>query len=370
MTLEVLSNRALNRALLARQHLLVRTSMKASDMAEWLVGQQAQQPIDPYIGLWSRIESFDPTELSDLIAERQAVRGPFMRCTLHLLTARDALSIRPTLQPALERAFRTGSPFGRALAGIDLDQLKQRGRALLDEAPRTRAELGRTLHAIWPDFDALSLAYGITYQLPMVQVPPRGLWGRSGAARWANLESWLGASLEEEPLDRLVLRYLAAYGPASPRDMQTWSGLWGLSATFEQLRPQLVVFQTEKGTELFDLPDAPRPDPGTPAPIRFLPTFDNIFLSHLDRTRIARDRRWEAAWGVGAGGAAPYLIDGFIHGTWRIEREKARAVLKITPGWPLTSKEHENLTREATAVLTFATPAAEQRHLHIGEPGL
>src|SRR5205823_9856410 len=179
---------------------------------------QAQQPIDPYLGLWTRLDPFDPEELSRLLAERAAVRGPFMRATLHLVRARDALALRPILSPALDHAFSVGSPFGRALAGVDLSALLETARAHLEKTPLTRAELGRKLAERWPDRDGLSLAYGVTYQLPIIQVTPRGLWAKTGAARWTTLESWLGRSLEAAlPPDNLVLRYLGAFGPAAPR---------------------------------------------------------------------------------------------------------------------------------------------------------
>src|SRR5438477_4460078 len=178
-----LSTRALNRALLARQLLIERVDLHPDQAVERLVGMQAQQPIDPYLGLWTRLDPFDPEELSRLLAERAAVRGPFMRATLHLVTARDALALRPILSPALDHAFSVGSPFGRALAGVDFSALLETARAHLEKTPLTRAELGRKLAERWPDRDGLSLAYGVTYQLPIIQVTPRGLWAKTGGAR-------------------------------------------------------------------------------------------------------------------------------------------------------------------------------------------
>src|SRR5437016_2623599 len=147
---QVLSPRAHNRALLARQFFLGRVDLSPAATIEHLVGMQAQQPRDPYIGLWSRLETFDPETLSTRLPDRQAVRGPVMRSTLHLLAADDALTVRPLRQPAIERAFRVGSPLARALAGIDLDALLAKARTLLESKPLTRAELGRLLVQDWP----------------------------------------------------------------------------------------------------------------------------------------------------------------------------------------------------------------------------
>ena len=317
-----LSLRQLNRALLARQMLLERVERPVGEALEHLAPMQAQVPIDPYVALWSRLRDFDPLVLSAMVERRMAVRGTLHRATLHLATARDFLAWRPLVQSVAERGFRTGSPFGRRLVGLDMDAVLAVAAELIDERPRTKAELRALLAPLWPSYDADAITNGVAYLLPLVQIPPRGLWGRSGGPRLARLETWLGAPLDPAPdIDAMILRYLGAFGPASVADAQAWSGLTGLAEVFERLRPRLVTFRSEPGRELFDLPEAPRPDAEVPAPVRFLPQYDNLLLGHADRSRIVPDGARALAlsplW-VGS-----FLIDGMVAGTWRNSRTAA-----------------------------------------------
>ena len=354
---EILSPRALNRALLARQMLLRREAIPASAAIERLVGIQAQASFPPYYGLWCRLEGFEPAELSALLMAREAVRIVLLRGTVHLVTARDCLALRPVIQPLLDRWFHKNSTYERQLAGFDLAAVLAAGRALMEEEPRTGLALGALLRERWPDRDARSMAEAIRALVPLVQVPPRGLWGRSGQATLTTAESWLSQPLATDATpDVLILRYLAAFGPATIADAQKWSGLAALRPAFERLRPHLLTFRDERGRELFDLPEAPRPDPTTPAPARFLAEFDNVLLAHADRTRILGAVPTSRIITVNGLVLGTILVDGFVGGLWKIARARGAATLHVTLFAPLAPPDRAALAGEGARLLAFAAP--------------
>jgi hypothetical protein len=351
----MLDRRTLNRALLQRQMLLHRPKLPAAEALERLVGMQAQSPNSPYVGLWARVEGFVPGDLARLINERRAVRTSLMRTTIHLVTARDCLRLRPVFQPLLERRLYAGSPFGRQLEGIDMDELVSFGRALLEERPRTVAALGGLLGERWPDRDPTSLAYAIRHLVPLVQVPPRGIWGAKGPAAWTPVEAWLGRSLRSDPCpDQVIRRYLAAFGPASVADIQAWSWLTRLREVVERLRPRLRTFRDEHGRELFDISDGPMPDPDTPVSPRFLPEYDNALLSHADRTRIIAAAHRDRVFTRGS-----LLVDGFARGAWKIIRERGAVTLLVEPFESLPRGTRPEVIEEGMQLLDFV--AADDR---------
>ncbi|HEU5160682.1 MAG TPA: winged helix DNA-binding domain-containing protein [Streptosporangiaceae bacterium] len=359
MTSDVLGRRALNRALLARQLLLERRRMPAVAAIEHLAGMQAQHPTAPYVGLWTRLAGFEHAELARLLTERAVVRIALMRSTIHLVSARDCLALRPVIQPGLDRALK--GTFGRSLDGVDMADLAATGRALVEERPRTFNELGESLAERWPGRDPLALAMAVRTSVPLAQLPPRGVWDAGGVAVHTTTESWLGRPLAGDTApDEMVLRFLAAFGPATVMDAQTWSGLTRLREVIDRLRPRLRVFVTEDGKELFDLPTAPRPEPGVPAPVRLLPEYDNLLLSHADRTRVMCDAhrgRYMAERGPMRGSV---LVDGFFRGLWKIERGRGRATVVVEPYERLTAADAEAVTAEAAALLTFAAAGARE----------
>jgi Winged helix DNA-binding domain len=402
----VLSPRALNRATLDRQLLLRRSGLSAKAAVGHLLGLQAQNVKPPYYALAARLDAFAPEELSKLMADREVVRIVTMRSTIHTHTAEDCRTLRPLVQPARDRELVN---FRKGLQGVDLDRLAGLARELVEAEPRTMKQLREALLAEWPDADPQALAIAARCKLPLVQVTPRGLWGRSGQVALTTAEHWLGRATEavrteptpieavpveatraeatrteptpteavpveptrteptrteatraertrSEPiptstLDATVLRYLAAFGPASVKDMQTWAGLTRLRDAFERLRPQLRIFRDESGVELFDLPDASRPAEDTPAPPRFLPEFDNLLLSHADRTRVVPKEYWGRSW-QGNQAYCTFLVDGFLAGVWRLTED----ALVVEPFDRLTKGRQQDVTAEGERMLATLYP--------------
>ena len=360
----VLSKKALNRALLERQLLLRRSKLSVLEAINHLVGFQAQAPNPPYYGLWTRLEGFCQEQLTQLMIDRQVVRIALMRATIHLVTAEDCLMLRPLLQSVLERGLK--GAFGKQLEGIDLQALIAAGRMLVEQQPRTFHELGKMLQEQWPSYDPAALSAAVRTWVPLVQVPPRGLWGESGQAVHTSSEQWLQRPLSADAsAEKLIRRYLAAFGPASLKDMQVWSGLTKLREVIEELRPYLRTFYDEQGIELFDLQDAPLPDPAVQAPPRFLGEFDNMLLSYADRSRIMSDEHRKRIFTPNGIIRAAILIDGFACGIWRIERERNSAALVIEPFMPLSHADTIALTEEGTKLLAFAAASLRTHHVHI-----
>lgn len=350
----VLSARALNRATLARQLLLDRADLPVLDAVAHLGGMQAQEPQEPFVGLWARLGTFDPGVLDDLLTTRKVVRTHLMRRTVHLVTAADALAWRARHADMLRQ--RVLGVYRRELAGVDLGELATAARELLaDGQPHTMPELGRALAARWPSVGPRALGEtAVAALVPVVQLPPRGMWRRKAGARNVSLTWWLGREIAppapagSDPVgETLVLRYLAAFGPAAVADLRAWCGLAGLPAAVAATREKLIAFRDEQGRELLDLPDAPRPDPGTPAPVRFLPAFDNAILGYHDRGRIID----HAHRGLSVAGARVVLVDGRVAATWTLDA----AGLTVTPLRGLARTERTAVADHGEALAAFLT---------------
>src|SRR5262245_17276900 len=366
---EPISQRALNRALLARQLLLQRSPTRAVDAIEHLVGMQAQVPLQPYFGLWSRLDGFVPSALAELITQRLVVRVALMRNTVHLVTAGDCLTLRPLIQPVMDRDLRGNTTYTPKIAGLDLTELAAVGRTAVEEEPRTGKQLGLLLIERWPDRDPTALVWAVRDLLALVQVPPRGVWGSGGLPTLTTAERWLGRPLAGGPsIDRMVSRYLAAFGPASVMDAPMWCGLTRLREVFERLRPQLRTFRGETGRELFDLPAAPRPHEETPAAPRFLPEYDNLLLSHADRSRVVSDdyrKRFASPNGVGPGSV---LVDGMVRAMWTLSLKDGTAVLQIRLLEQLPAQARAAVSDEGARLLSFAAADAVDHDIQLTAP--
>jgi hypothetical protein len=364
---DTLTERQLNRATLARQLLLAREPLGAAEAIGRLFGLQAQEAKPPFLGLWSRLEGFRREDLRAALGERHVVRATLMRATLHLLGADDYAAFRPALQPVMERAAR-GALRNRS-AGLEIDRVLPAARRLLSERPRPFTELRSLLQEQFPEVDDRALGYTVRTHLPLVMVPADARWAFPSVASFTLADEWLGRSLPGSGTPaELVLRYLAAFGPATAADAQTWSGLQGLAAVFASLRSQLAVFRNERGREVFDLPGAPRPAGDVPVPARLLPEFDNLVLAHADRTRLLADEHRGALVTKNLRVRASFLVDGMVAGTWELERKRAAATLRMTPFRALPKRAVEELTAEAEGLLRFAEDDATTFDVHVSSP--
>lgn len=353
----VLGTRVLNRTLLERQMLLERRKLGVTAAIEHLVGMQAQSPASPYYALWSRLEEFRPEQLGRLFDERRVVRLALMRSTIHLVTSRDAMAMRPVVQPAIDRCLK--GQYGRRLEGVDTQAIAAATKALVHEEPRTFSDLGPRLGKKFKGVDQEALINAARALVPLVQVPPRGVWGAGGPAVHTSAEAWLGrAAVAESTPDTLIMRYLAAFGPATVSDVQAWSGLTRLREIVERLRPRLRIFHDEHGHELFDLPGAPIADPDTAAVPRFLPDYDNVLLAHADRTRIVSDS-YRKLITLRNGVSPTVLVDGFVRGVWKLTRERGTALLTVQLFGVVEPEQRAAVAAEGERLLAFAAEGAK-----------
>lgn len=351
--------RELNRALLARQLLLERQDIPIPEAIERVAGLQAQLPKPPYIGLWSRLRDFDRDDLSRLIETKRVVRATMMRHTVHMVTARDFLRLRTSVQPALDASL--GSATGKRLAGVGLDQVLEAAREELKKGPRTPGQLREVIAGVEPHGDLSALGYAVRTKLPLVGVPPGGTWDHGGPPAYALAEDFLGKKLGPDDPKALVLAYLRAFGPASTQDATAWSGRRGLGETIDALRPRLRTFRTEWGQELLDVKDGPLPDADTPAPARLLPDYDNLILSHADRTRVIADAHRGKVSLKAARVLAAFTVDGFVAGTWKLEKRRGGQRVLLSPFKRLARADRQDLDAEAESLGRFLRTPVDVR---------
>lgn len=352
MSAPVLTRRQLNRATLARQMLLERTDRPILETTSFLLGPQAQISEGPYQGLWSRLNGFRHQDLTRLIEEKALLRATTMRGTLHLHTVPDMVGIRKLVQPVLDRMWQ--SNFAKRFGEGDRRAVIRVARRLLDKGPMTANELRKALVERFPEPDPLSMTVLLQVSDILVQIPPTRIWGSGHAPILTRIGNWIEPPRPAITRRELVLRYLAAFGPASVADMQTCCGLTRLDADFAALRNQLVIFADETGRTLYDLPDAPRPAANTVAPVRFLPVYDNVILGYTDRSRIVDPSDVGRLW-QGETNRGSVLIDGMVGASWGFTKAKTGATLDIRLGHPLARRDKAALEAEAEAFLTFMT---------------
>lgn len=350
-----MSGRAVNRATLARQLLVERAEVGAVEAVGRLAGMQGQEAKHPYVGLWSRVAGFKEDDLDRAVEGREVVRATLFRGTLHLVTAEDYLRFRTTVAPVLEAGLRM---LKERAEGMEPAKVVAAAERILAKEPLTFTEVRDALQREFPEVNERALGFCTRMLVPLVMYPTGVRWGWPANARFTPADAWLGKKLHaKQEQAELVIRYLQAFGPATPADFQTWSGLSKAKPVFDSL--DLEVFTDDNGKPLYDVPDAPRPDPDTAVPVRFLPEFDNLLLAHAKRERIIADEHRPAVFTKNLRVKATYTVDGLVAGLWTMTTKRGVATLTLTPFGRLPKRDQAALEREGTALLGFLEPDAK-----------
>lgn len=328
------------------------------EAVEALAGLHAQEPKPPFLALHARLRGFAPDALGDAIRSGELVRGTLMRGTLHLVTPADFAAWRTLLSSDEEQVKKV---LGARAEGLDAARVLPVARELLEAEPRTFTALRAALVERFPGVHERALGFCARMLLPLTMVPSDDRWGYPRDAPFA-VHPVAPAPATDAGREALVLRYLAAFGPASVADAQAWSGLKGLKPAFEALRDRLLTFRLEGGRrELFDLPDAPRPDPETPAPPRLLGEFDQLLLAHDDRSRVIADEHRPLVTTKNLRVKAVFLLDGVVAGTWTSEVTRGAATLTLEPfAGTLPRGAKGPLSDEAERILRWLEPDAKR----------
>jgi Winged helix DNA-binding domain len=356
MAERVLSTRELNRALLARQLLLERSRLPLAGALERVGGLQSQYAPSAYVALWSRLANFRRQALTTALEERRAVQATLMRATIHVVSAGDyplfAAGIRRSRREWWRRVQR------HQVEGLDMGAVASRLKAYLAEGPRRQAEIMKHLED--DGFPRMAWS-GAGLWVDLVRVPPSGTWERRRADLYALAEDWLGSSnvTEVEGQEHLVRRYLGGFGPARLSDVANWAGLpvTTIQRVVEVMR--IRRFRDEEGGELIDLPRAPLPAPDTPAPVRFLPTWDATLLAHARRTQILPETYRPRVFHTKTPHSVPtFLVDGAVAGTWRHEGGRVR----LEPFEPITRAVRREVDAEAARLAAFHSDEPRIEH--------
>ena len=334
--------RALGRATLARQLLLEREALDVTDAVGRLCALQAQEPKPPFVALWSRLEGFTPEQLNAAIDAKTLVRGTLMRGTVHLARAEDFLRWQPALAPLAVEGLR--KVLRERAADADLEAVVEEVRAHFARSHELSADDVRAaLAASRRSDDTRAIARLALYSLPLVRVPDGGRWGFTPKARFTDSEHWLERTPGRADRAALIRSYLAAFGPATPRDAAQFLGGGDWQDVFDEL-------ELERFGDHYDLPDAPRPDPDVDAPVRFLPDFDSLMLAHADRSRVIADEHRKLLTTKNLRVRATVLVDGMVAGFWKLERRR----VVVEPVRELSKREQAAVDEEGERLAAFA----------------
>lgn len=347
--------RELNRATLSRQMLLARDTRSVVKAVEQLLGVQAQLPRPPFTGLWTRLEGFARGDLARAVSARTVVRATSMRGTIHLMTAADFLKYRPCLQPSLDQGMH--AILNERATALDLGALLKVARTYFKE-PHTFEEARHHFVSTFPRGDQRAMGYAVRMGLPLVQVPTADAWAYPAKADFVSAETWLGRPVAAcASATSLVLRYLAAYGPATIKDAQAWIGLADAQSVVAALGDRVVTLSGPAGKPLYDLPHAPRPDADTPAPVRFLPEWDGVIVTRADERVVAKADR-PRVFLPGLRVAALVLVDGLAAATWKVMATSKLATLHVESFKPWPAPIRREVAAEGETLVRFVEPEA------------
>lgn len=367
MSDRVLTPQELNRTLLDRQLLLRRHRLPVHRAVERVAGLQAQWANSPYVALWSRLEGFERSQLTRALERGTLVKGTLMRTTLHIVTPRDYFTYLQVFRP--DRIERFTRELAKHAPDLHATEIVDRALAAVGDRPAPRADFfeaaGEDRRFVPGNVRAWMLWVAMQTYGELIHVPPSGTWGHAGSPVFARARSWVGAARARpaggDPRVHLVRRYLAAFGPASVADLNSWSQAGSLRPALNELEPRLRRFRDDAGRLLLDLRSATIVDGDVPAPVRFLPKWDTAILGYSppERWRILPERYRKRVIAVNGDVRQTFTVDGLIAGTWNVERSRDRVTLTLEPFARLPKEARGELGKEGESLLGFVEPDAK-----------